>query len=809
MNICYSADFTPALGQYHDLSPFRMWCQKVIPLVYDDSLSYYEVLCKLTMYINTLLKNVEIAEVDIMALHNAYVQLQNYVNTYFDNLDVQQEINNKLDEMASDGTLSQILNPIIISNLPPIVVESTEQMVNRGKMYILKENGHLYQWSDSAKAFVDTGVSYGTIGNVITTKLVMTEGDLNNVALNTVIGLSYPTTGEGFINAPTNQPGYLVTYQFGEAINAKMQIFYDYNNTSIWWRQETVAGKWTRWINTTALKDGGNVGTLANYPYNDIVDMNLAPVNSLISLNYPVPDELGGKYLNVPENIQNSAYVITYQWGDDSNARYQIYYSYTNGYAWHRIRDINGKWGGWLSDTKLRDGGIIGIVVNSPYYNIIDLNLVPPNTCIALNYPVPESLGGKYLNTPPGTRDAAYLFTYSWYNNPKARIQFYYTYNRGKGFVRTCNTNGVWSDWSEQNGIVYNTENNITENSYTNTYNITSTPEITTDSNGWLKSTGDSTDRTSDIMSMLRQTNYCHLGEGTFYISGQIEMPTNSMLVGCGNATILRMSPDYTGAMIIPTNYCTVKDIKIKGKGGKSTNIDGDTGILIFDTKTAFSGSGAASTHGYRKNLLSGLWISDFSGSGIELRGTGGSENDGTIITDCHFEDCSVAINLSFFTEYHKIANCIMTNNNVIGVINNGGNNTFDNCSISGSSAGFIIDNSGGNLLNAAHGTCTGCTFNHVGSNNGDAIRILGTNNGFLFSGCQLWYGTIRLDSTAGITFTGLNSGGDTTKIVISNSTGILFSGAQFNVTPLITQTNNNFVRFINCYNFLTGDVIE
>lgn len=33
---------------------FRFWCQKVLPLVYDDSLSYYEVLCKVVDYINKL-----------------------------------------------------------------------------------------------------------------------------------------------------------------------------------------------------------------------------------------------------------------------------------------------------------------------------------------------------------------------------------------------------------------------------------------------------------------------------------------------------------------------------------------------------------------------------------------------------------------------------------------------------------------------------------------------------------------------------------------------------------------------------------
>ena len=36
------ANFTPTLGNYKALQPFRYWCQKVLPLVYDDSLSYYD-----------------------------------------------------------------------------------------------------------------------------------------------------------------------------------------------------------------------------------------------------------------------------------------------------------------------------------------------------------------------------------------------------------------------------------------------------------------------------------------------------------------------------------------------------------------------------------------------------------------------------------------------------------------------------------------------------------------------------------------------------------------------------------------------
>lgn len=48
MNDTNSMDVKP-------LHHFRFWCQKVLPLVYDDSLSYYEVLCKVVNYINNLI----------------------------------------------------------------------------------------------------------------------------------------------------------------------------------------------------------------------------------------------------------------------------------------------------------------------------------------------------------------------------------------------------------------------------------------------------------------------------------------------------------------------------------------------------------------------------------------------------------------------------------------------------------------------------------------------------------------------------------------------------------------------------------
>ena len=45
------------MAEFIKNKPFRFWCQKVLPLVYDDSLSYYELLCKVVCKLNELAEN--------------------------------------------------------------------------------------------------------------------------------------------------------------------------------------------------------------------------------------------------------------------------------------------------------------------------------------------------------------------------------------------------------------------------------------------------------------------------------------------------------------------------------------------------------------------------------------------------------------------------------------------------------------------------------------------------------------------------------------------------------------------------------
>lgn len=65
-----------------DLKHFIFWCQKVIPLVYDESLSYYEVLCKCVDYINKLIdSDKEIVE-SIDDLKADMVQVQEWIDSF-------------------------------------------------------------------------------------------------------------------------------------------------------------------------------------------------------------------------------------------------------------------------------------------------------------------------------------------------------------------------------------------------------------------------------------------------------------------------------------------------------------------------------------------------------------------------------------------------------------------------------------------------------------------------------------------------------------------------------------------------------
>lgn len=95
-----------------DLSPFKCMVMTIgeMPSSFVESMTYYEALAWLDNYLEkTLIPAVNNNAEAVKELQNLYIELHAYVENYFDNLDVQEEINNKLDAMADAGTLQEII----------------------------------------------------------------------------------------------------------------------------------------------------------------------------------------------------------------------------------------------------------------------------------------------------------------------------------------------------------------------------------------------------------------------------------------------------------------------------------------------------------------------------------------------------------------------------------------------------------------------------------------------------------------------------------------------------------------------------
>ena len=357
--------------------------------------------------------------------------------------------------------------------------------------------------------------------------------------------------------------------------------------------------------------------------------------------------------------------------------------------------------------------------------------------------------------------------------------------------------NGSWIDWQTLSGgggsIVQEFYN------YTNTYNVTATPTITTDTNAYLAPTGNTADRTSDIVTMLTQYGVCRLGKGNYYVKNLV-MPQNTMISGSGSDThIILLGTNTTDFAIQITDNCIIENVRVDGDTNDiqlSPNYTNRDGIR-------WTGSYSSNNNTHYRAILNNIYIYHFTGSGIRCNDTGPSSVACIMVSNIYIHNCNVGLNIAYRSEYGKFTN-VRCGYNYYGIINNGGNNSFINCDVSGSRTGFLMDNSSSQSPNNGHGMCVGCTFNHIDDNTGTAIDILNIKNGFLFTGCQIHYGKTHIDSSNGILFNNCQFG-LSNNISISSGAGIIFAECVFSVNPTITVVNNTTTRFQNCINLTTG----
>lgn len=104
---------------YKYLNPFKWFILENFPFIEADfdALTNWQLFCKLGKEMNKIIDNLNSLGIETENLSQAFIDLQNYVNDYFENLDVQEEINTKLDEMAEGGQLAEIINQELFSEI--------------------------------------------------------------------------------------------------------------------------------------------------------------------------------------------------------------------------------------------------------------------------------------------------------------------------------------------------------------------------------------------------------------------------------------------------------------------------------------------------------------------------------------------------------------------------------------------------------------------------------------------------------------------------------------------------------------------
>lgn len=498
---------------------------------------------------------------------------------------------------------------------------------------------------------------------------------------------------------------------------------------------------------------------------------------------------------NLNDIKENGAYLLTsdykYENAPFSTAFLVVYvvdgfylqtiYNYSGNLVKKR-RGTSSGWEAW-QDISINTSGFL---TSAGSLDSVDLNTIGGNVTYLLddshtyeNLPYEKALGFLRVTTPGSFS-----------------LQEFYPFSGAKLYKRRGEANGTWESWSViAGGGSGSSTNNYTFPQYNNTYNIECSPQISVDTNNYLTSSNDLSDRTSDIVSMLNTTGVCHLGPGYFYINN-LSMPKNSMLVGSGPATRVVLLDQGQYAIKL-SQGCAVKDMRIFGNtDGISVNETvGDRHGILWQgnyTQTPNNDSQPSRCH------IENLWIIGFTGGGITCYDTGYGTTTNMMAVNINIWNCTVGINVAYWSEFHKFTN-VRCSGCYYGCINNGGNNIFNSCDFSSSlGIAFLMDNSNNQSPNNSHGSAVACVFNHTASNKGVGIKVLNNENGFVFSGCQIFYSQIEIDNSQGIIFTSCNFGSSNCDITVKGNGGVVFANNIFAGVPTITKTSTTY--FNNCY---------
>ena len=350
------------------------------------------------------------------ALVKSYKELHEFINTYFDNLDVQEEVNKKIDELEKNGTLSRLLSNVVGNDSYPTFVSSTDAMTNHKLVYVLSSNGHIYYYNNT---WVDSGLTYGAFGSYTPSSILITPSnissffnDLNNAPLNKTVFL-FDMTKEIMSNLPVDSVyhGVLSTFQHTtyskqpggyQLLITKKNIFTRMNTGTV---QSGYA--WSDWLafNSNSYQPS-DVLVLPSNIDSTFNDLNNAPLNKTVFLFDMTKDIMK----NLPVDSVYHGALSTFQYSNYSSqgGGYQLLVTNDRLYYRLNISSSDGKltWKNWshneISKTNyfktfnfFRSFCTIGDSLSVGYHTLKNGNAISRD----LEHSWPNYIKIKYNNT--------------------------------------------------------------------------------------------------------------------------------------------------------------------------------------------------------------------------------------------------------------------------------------------------------------------------------------------------------------------------------------------------------------------------
>ena len=267
------------------LTPFCAYVLNNFPLIeqWFDGLTNYEIMCKLAGYVKELADNQNELSDEVQKLIE-----------WTQNLDLQDEVDNKLDEMAEDGTLAEIINQEIFNELNTKVQSDNLKVNDECKIYSMyrgQNTGDSFLIQEAGKNIL---IDIGTSGTALASWLI----NKNITKIDYVILSHYHNDHVGGEGAS----GFISLLN-SESIDFSECVFY-LPHKGIDWSQVVAPEKTETMANETAVKGAISAKGLTYIEPDNLQTLILNSICKLTFLN--IGSEYYSSYYGASGNEYNN-----------------------------------------------------------------------------------------------------------------------------------------------------------------------------------------------------------------------------------------------------------------------------------------------------------------------------------------------------------------------------------------------------------------------------------------------------------------------------------------------------------------------